>query len=97
MKHHALKVGLGDSRDTTSTGEGISQVFGKFLQGYCAGNSIFWVRNVGTFGVNGKEDKGDAHRVTDNDHGGKSKAIRRWNMANVRGRRHTRGSDYTFE
>ena len=59
----------GDVRDTTSTGGGRSQGVGKFLQGGGAGNYIVWVGNVGSFSVNGKEDRGEAHRVPENDHG----------------------------
>ena len=68
-KRHALKVGLGDARDTTLTGEGRSQGVGKFLQGVVAGDSIVWVINVGPFGVNVKEDRGYAHIVSATDHG----------------------------
>ena len=57
-----------------------------------AGNYIVWVRNMGPFGVNGKEVRGEAHRVPSNDHGEESKAIRRWDMVNFGGRRHMRGS-----
>ena len=62
---------------TNLTGGVRSQGVGKFLQGGGAGNSILWVRNVGPFSVNGKEDIGDAHGVPENDHGEESKAIRR--------------------
>ena len=51
---------MGESRDTTLTGGGISQGVGEFLQGGGAGDSILWVENVGPFGVNGKEDIWDA-------------------------------------
>ena len=68
-KHHARKVGLGEARDTTLTGGGGSQGVGKFLQGRGAFNSIVWVINVGPFGVNDKEDRGDAHGVPVNGHG----------------------------
>ena len=44
-------------------GGGISQGVGKFLQGGGAGDSIVWVGNVGPFGVDSKEDRGDAHGV----------------------------------
>ena len=56
MKLQARKVGMGEARATTSTGGGGYQGVGKFLQGSGAGNSIVWVRNMGPFGVNGKED-----------------------------------------
>ena len=59
--HHASNFGLGEARDTTLMGEGISQGVGEFLQGVGTGNSIVWVGNVGPFSVNGKEDIGDAH------------------------------------
>ena len=91
-KYHARKVGLGEARDTTSTGGGRSQGIGKFLQGGGAGNSIVWVGNMGLFVVNGKEDRGDSHIVLVNDHREESKVIRRWDMGDSGGRRHTRGS-----
>ena len=68
-KNHARKVGLGEARDTTSMGGGRFQGVRNFLQGGGAGNSILWVGKVGPFGVNGKEDRGDAHRVPVNDYG----------------------------
>ena len=76
-KHHARKVGLGEARDTTLTGGGRSQGVGKFLQGGGAGDSIVWVGNMGPFGFNGKEDRGDAHGVTANDHGEERNTIMR--------------------
>ena len=76
-KHHASKVGLGKTRDTTLIGGGRSQVVIKFLQGGGTGDYILWVGNVGPFGVNGKEDRRDANIVPANDHGGESKSIRR--------------------
>ena len=91
-KHHARKVGLGEARYTTLTGGGRSKCAGKFLQGGGAGNSIVWVRNMGPFGVNGKEDRGDSHGVTENDHREESKAIRRWYMGDAGGRRDMRSS-----
>ena len=53
-KHHARKVDLGEARDTNLTGGGRYQGVGMFLQGGGAGDSIVWVRNVGTFGINDK-------------------------------------------
>ena len=76
-KHHAHKVGLGGARDNNSTGGGRYQGVGEFLQGGGAGDSIVWIINVGTFSVNGKEDRGNAHGVTANDHGKESKTISR--------------------
>ena len=83
---------MGENRETNSTGGGISQGVGKFIHGGGAGDSIVWVRHVGPFGVNGKEDRGDAHGVPENDHGEESEEIRRWDMGDAGGRRHTRGS-----
>ena len=80
------------ARDTTSTRGGRSQGVGKFLQGSGAGDSIVWVGNVGPFGVNGKEYRGDAHGVPADDHGEESEAISRWDMGDAGGRRHTIGS-----
>ena len=84
-------VGLGEAGETTSTGGGITQGVGKFIQGGGAGDSIVWVGDVGHFGVNEKEGKGDTHRVPATDHGEESEAIRRWDMGDSGGRRHARG------
>ena len=84
------------SRGTNSTGGGISQGVGKFLQGGGAGDSIVWVGNVGPFGVNDKEDREDAHGVPENDHVEESEAIRRWYMGDSVGRIHTIGSGNPF-
>ena len=73
-------------------GGGRSQGVSKFLKGGGAGDSIIWVGNVGPLGVNVKEDRGDAHIVTANDHGEESEAFSRWYMGDAGGRRHTRGS-----
>ena len=48
---------------------GITQGIDKFLQGVVAGDSIAWFGIVGHFGINGKENRGDAHRVPANDYG----------------------------
>ena len=92
MKHHAHKVGLGEARDTTLTGGGISQGIGKFLQGSGAGDSILWVINVVPLGFNGKEDRGDTHRVPANDHGEESAAIRIYDVGDAGGGKRTRSS-----
>ena len=46
-KHHAHKVGMGEARDTTLTGGGRYEGFGKFLQGggeiYILYGSEMWV------------------------------------------------------
>ena len=60
--------------------EGITQGVGKFLQGGGAGDSIVCVIEMGPFGINGKEGKGDTHGVHATDHGEVSKAIRIWEM-----------------
>ena len=91
-KNYVRKVGMGEARETTSTGGGRSQGVGKFLQGGGASNSIVWVGNVYPLGVNGKEDRGDEHGVTVNDNGEESEAIKIWAMGDAGGRRHTRGS-----
>ena len=91
-KHHARKVGLGEARDTTPTGVGRSQGVGKLLQGSGAGHSVVRVRNMGPFGVNGKEDIGNTHRIPTNDHREESKAMRRWDTGDVGETRHTRFS-----
>ena len=63
------KVGLGEARDTTSTGGGITQGVGKFPQVGDTGDSIVWLGKVGPFCVNFKEDRQNAHGVSANDHG----------------------------
>ena len=83
--------------DTTLMGGGRSQGFRKFIQVRGAGNSIVWVGNVGPFGVNDKEDRGDAHRVPANDHREESGAMRRWDIGDAGGRRHKRGSGNTVD
>ena len=50
---------------------------------------------MGTFGVNGKEDRWNAHGVPENDHGEEREAIRRWDMGDAGGRRHTISSGNT--
>ena len=92
VKHHARKVGLGEARDTTSTGGDRYRGVGKFLQGGGAGDSIIWAGNVGPFDVNGKEDRGNTHRVPANDHEEESKVFERWDMRDAGVRRHTRGN-----
>ena len=90
-KHHARKVSLGEARGAPSKVGGRSQGVGKFPQGGGAGDYIVWVRNVGPFGVNGKEDRGDTYGVPANDHREESKEIRRWDMGDSGGGRHKRG------
>ena len=84
-EHHAHKVGLGETGDTALTGGGITQGVGKFLQGGGAGDSIIWVRDVGLFGVNGEDGRGDTHRVPATDHGEDSEDIRSRNMGDAGG------------
>ena len=90
-KNHAHKVGPGEARDTTLTGEFRSQGVSKFIQGSGAVDSIVWARNVGPLGVNGKEDRGNAHGVSANDHGEESETIRIWDMGEAGRRRHAGG------
>ena len=71
------KVGLGETGDTAPTGRGITQGVGIFLQGGGAGDYTVWVGDVDTFGVNGKDGRGDTHGVPANDHREASNAIRR--------------------
>ena len=84
-------VVLGEARDTNLTGGGRPQGVGKFLQGSDAVDSIVWVRNVGPFVVNGKDDRRNIHGVPANDHREESEKIRRWDMGDSGSRRHTRG------
>ena len=65
-EHHVNKVGMGDTGDTASTGGGITQGVSNFLQGGGVYNSIVWVRDVGPFGVNGKEGRGYTQRISCN-------------------------------
>ena len=83
---------MGEARETTFTGGGRKKFVGKILQGGGAVDSIVWVVNVGPFGVNGKEDRGDTHAVTVNDHMEESESIMRSYIGDDGGRRHTRGS-----
>ena len=69
-----------------------SQGVGKFLKGGGAGDSIVWVVNMGPFGVNGKEDRWDAHGVPANDHGEEKRTISIWDMGDVGGRMDMRSS-----
>ena len=64
------------AKDTTSTGGGISQGVGKFLQCGGSGDPVVWVGNMGPFGFNGKKDRWDKHRIHENDHGEESEVIR---------------------
>ena len=63
-----------------------------FYRGGGAGNYIVWVGDVGPFGVNGEEEGGDTRGVTAADHGEASEAIRRGEMGDAGGGRHTGGS-----
>ena len=47
---------------------------------------------MGPFSINDKEDIEDVHGVTENDIREEREVIRRWDMGDTRGRRHTRGS-----
>ena len=68
MEHHARKVGLGETGGTASTGGGITQGVGIVIQVGGAGDYIVWVGDVGPFGVNGKEGRGDTHGVPATNH-----------------------------
>ena len=91
-EHHARKVGLGENGDTALTGGVRTQVVGKFLQGGVAGDYNVWVGDVGPFGVNVEEGRGETHGVPVTDYGEESEAIRRRNMGDAGDRSHTRGS-----
>ena len=83
---------MGKTRETDLTGGGRTQGIVKFLQGGGAGYSIVWVGDVGTFGVNVEEGRGDTHRVPATDHGEASETIMIRDMGDSRGGRRTRGS-----
>ena len=87
---------MGESGDTTSTGGGIYQGVGKFLQVGGAGDYIIWVADVVPFGVNYEEDIGDTHRVPATDHGEESEAIMVCDMGDARGGKRMRGSGKLF-
>ena len=91
-KNHARKVSLGEAGDNNLTGGGRSQSVGKLLHGCGAGNSIVWVGDVGHFGANGEEVRGDTHGIPATDHGEESEAIGRWYIGDSGGGRSTRGS-----
>ena len=57
-----------------------------------ASDSIVWVGNMDPFGFNGKEDRGDAHRVTENDHGEESEAIKGRDMGDAGGTQESAGT-----
>ena len=75
-KHNSRKVILGEAGYTTLTGGVRSQGVGRFIYRGGAGNSIVWVVDAGTFGVNGEGDRGDTHRVPATDHREDIKAVR---------------------
>ena len=91
-EHNAHRVSLGETGDTASTGGGRTQGVGNFLQGGDASDSIIWVGDVGPFGVNGKEGRGDTNGVPETDYGDVRKAVRRQDMVDSGGGRRTRGS-----
>ena len=74
---------------------GRTQGVGNFLQGGGTGDSIVWVRDVGPFGVNGEEGRGDTHGVPATDYGEAIKAITRQEMGDAGDGRRTRGSRNT--
>ena len=78
------------------TAGGRYQGVSKFLQGSGAADYIVWVGDVGPFGVNGEDDRGDTHGGPATDHWEESKAIRRWDTGDARGGRRTRGSGNPF-
>ena len=94
-EHNAHKVNLGETGDTALAGGGRTQGVGNFLQGGGAGDSIVWVGDVSTFGVNGKEGRGDTHRVPTTDHGEAIEAIMRRDMGDAGDGKRTRGSGNT--
>ena len=77
----------GGTGDTALTVGGRNQGVVKFLQGSGAVNSIVWVGDVVPFFVNSEEGRGETHVFTMTDHGEESKAIRRQNMGDARGRK----------
>ena len=83
---------MGEIGDTALTERGRTQGVGKFLQGGVAGDTTVWVVNVGLFGVNSKEGRGDTHGVPDTDHREAIESIRRRDMGDAVGGRRTRGS-----
>ena len=73
-------------------GRGRTQGVGKFLQGGGAGDFIVWVGDVGIFGVNDEEGRGDTHVFTATDHEEDREVIGRWDMEDTGGGRRKRGS-----
>ena len=49
--------------------DGRKQGVGNFLQGGGTGDYIVWVGEMGSFGINGKDGRGDTHRVPAIDQG----------------------------
>ena len=91
-EHHACNVGLEETGDTDLMGGSRTQGVGSFLQDGGAGDYIVWVGDVGPFGVDGKDGRGDTHGVPATDHGEASKVIRRRDMGDAGGGRHKRDS-----
>ena len=81
------KVGLGETGNIDSTGGGITQGVGNFLQGGGAGHSIVWVRDVGPFGGNGVEGRGDTHEVPATDHRALGESVSRREMGDADGQK----------
>ena len=80
-----------ETGDTASTGGGITQGVGNFLQGGGTGDSIVWFGDVGNFGGSGEEGRGYTHRVPATDNVDVSEAVRRRDMGDAGGGRRTRG------
>ena len=74
------------------TGGVITQGVGNFLHGGGAGNSVVWFGDMGPFGVNGEDGRGDTHGVPATDHREASEVIRRQDMGDAGGGRRTKGS-----
>ena len=78
---------MGETGDTSFTGGDRTQGVGNFPQGGGAGNSIVWVVDGGTFGVNEKESREDTHVVPATGHGEASEAVGRWDMGDSGGQK----------
>ena len=55
VKYHAREGSLGEAEENFMAGRGGPQGVGNVLQGSGISSTIFWLRDLGTFGGNGEE------------------------------------------
>ena len=91
-EHHARKVGLGETGYTALMGGGRTKGVGNFLQGGGSGDSTVWFIDMVPFSGNREEVIRDTHRVTETDHREAIEVVKRQEMGDAGGGRHTKGS-----